>query len=513
MKRVLSRDESRRFDSVAAGCLQIPTLLLMENAGRGAAEAIMEQYGPASVVVVAGTGNNGGDGFVVARHLEMAKIPTHTFVVGEVNRMTGDAAIMHRALVGMGASVRVIAEPTDLSELREALGQTQLAVDALFGTGLSRSIEGLLATVIDLINQASIAVVALDVPSGLDTDEGKVWGVAVRASTTVAFAHLKPIHFTAVGVEHSGNLVVRSIGVPSTLPVEVEHVASLVEMTDVRALLPIPSPVLHKSKAGRVMVVAGAPGTSGAALLAARGALRAGAGLVTHVGTKDTIAGIESRVLEAMTAPLDNQRLAESLDERLALADAIVLGPGLGFAREARLIAHVVMNGAHAPLVIDADAITLLAGDPGALAKSGPPRVLSPHPAEMARLLGCTTEDVLRAPLAAAMEAAHRTSATVVLKGPYSIVAAPGHVPAYVGGPCPALAVGGSGDVLAGMLAALLVAHEPWDAAILAVTLHNQAGRLWQQRTGARSGLLAHEIADLIPAAFASLAERAPPIA
>jgi ADP-dependent NAD(P)H-hydrate dehydratase / NAD(P)H-hydrate epimerase len=507
MKSVLSREQSRQFDGVAAERLGIPTLLLMENAGRGAADAILSEFAPRSVVVVAGTGNNGGDGFVVARHLRLARVSVLVFVVGDVGRMTGDAAVMAGAWVGMGGAREVIARPEELSRLVDALGRADLVVDALFGTGLSRPIEGLVASAITAINASSRPVVALDVPSGLDTDTARIWGCAVRATTTVAFSHSKPVHFTATGADYGGTLEVRSIGVVDEAPLHVGEVAVRPESADLRGWLGPRPLTLHKGRAGRVMVLGGSVGTSGAALLAARGALRGGAGLVTHVGTRESILGIESRSVEAMTAVLDERRIVESLDEQLARADAIVFGPGLGFSRTARLIAHTVLSGCHAPLVVDADGITLLAEDPKVLASSGPPRVLLPHPGEMARLLDTTIEEVLLSPLGAVAAAVQRTFATVVLKGPYTVVGAPGRTPAIVGRPCPALSVGGSGDVLAGLVGALLVEHGPFEAAMLGVALHNEAGQLWQQRTGAARGLLAHEIADGLPEAFARLAE------
>jgi len=506
MRAILSGRASRELDQAAVSTTGLPTLVLMENAGRGAAELARSEFDCQNVVVVAGLGNNGGDGFVLARHLMLDGRGVQVFVVGDAQRLGGDARQMRDAFLGLGGKLDQIDGPAGLARLREALGRATLLVDGLFGTGLSRAIEGWAAEVIRLVNDSTCPILALDLPSGLDSDQGRIHGLCVHATATVSFAHPKPAHFTSVGVEHSGRLHVTSIGISGGMTSLVEASARWFEPGDAEAHLRERSPCLHKGRAGRVMVMAGARGTSGAGLLAARGALRAGAGLVTHVGTREAISELEPRVLESMTAVLDEHRLAEHLLEQVCRAQSVVVGPGLGLSETARLVCRTLARSARASVVLDADAITLLAEQPKLFEGAVGPRVLLPHPLELARLLGLDAEEVVRSPFDTTRRAVELTQATVVLKGPYSVIGSPGRPLFVAGGPCPLLAVGGSGDVLSGIVAALLVEHPPSEAALLGVLVHNQAGVLHGQRTGTDRGLLAHELADHVPAALASLA-------
>jgi NAD(P)H-hydrate epimerase len=263
---------------------------------------------------------------------------------------------------------------------------------------------------------------------------------------------------------------------------------------------------LHKGEAGRIAIVAGSPGTTGAALLAARGALRAGGGLVTHVGFPSTINAIETRVLEAMTyrlQPDSFERDAESLFGRF---DVIVLGPGLGLSDESQRLVRTILRAATIPVVVDADAITLISRAPQLLQEPRGPRILTPHTGEMARLLGTNSESIDADRFAAVDEAVNRFKAVVLLKGPFTLVGAPNELPAIVGHPNPVLSTGGTGDVLAGMLGALLVSIEPRQAALCAAAWHGKAAECWAARARSDRGLLAHELADSLPLSLADLA-------
>ncbi len=507
MRSILTARASRELDQAAVSVTGLSTLVLMENAGRGAAELARSEFDCKRVLVTVGLGNNGGDGLVLARHLMLGGHEVEVFVVGDAQRIGGDARQMREAFVALGGRLDIIDGPAGLARFEEALRRATLLVDGLFGTGLSRPIEGWTAEVIRLVNESSCPVLALDLPSGLDSDQGRIYGLCVRATATVSFAHPKPAHFTSIGVEYSGRLFVTSIGISGSMTALVEPSARWFEASDARAHLGTRSLCLHKGRAGRVMVMAGARGTSGAGLLAARGALRAGAGLVTHVGTREAISELEPRVLESMTAVLDEHRLAEHLLEQVCRAQSVIVGPGLGLSETARLICRTLAKSARASVVLDADAITLLAEQPKLFESAAGPRVLLPHPVEMARLLGIDAEEVVRTPLETTRRAVELTEATVVLKGPYSVVGSPGRPLFVAGGPCPLLAVGGSGDVLSGIVAALLVDHPPLEAALLGVIVHNRTGAIHRGLTGTDRGMLAHELADHVPGAFASLAE------
>jgi ADP-dependent NAD(P)H-hydrate dehydratase / NAD(P)H-hydrate epimerase len=488
---ILSRAQIRGYDERAIAC-GVPSLVLMENAGRGAA-AIAEGLVPSGeVVVVCGRGNNGGDGFVVARHLMARGRSVRVFALAA--QLEGDARHNLEAFSGLGGDVAFLDD--DFTALRDALASAALVVDALFGTGLARPVEGRYRAAIEAINEASALRLALDIPSGIDADTGAILGLAVRADHTATFAHRKCGLVQGPGADHAGAIHVVDLGIPdASVLAAVGHTARLLEAPR----LPARRPDLHKYGAGSVLVAAGSPGKAGAALLAARGALRAGAGLVTIATFADDL---EARLPEAMTVALDDDP-APKLEAALARSKAAGVGPGIGLGEEARAAIEAMMTFA-GPLVLDADAITAFAGRPEALREAPGPRILTPHTGELARLLGTTSAAIEAHRFAAAKQAADRTGAIVVLKGWRSVIAGAELTVCDRGDPV--LAVGGSGDVLTGIITALTCALPPYEAACAGVYLHARTGELWRERHGADRGVFAHELAELVPAALAELA-------
>lgn len=482
----------------------------MESAGGGAAEIVKQLCAAGSrVLVVCGGGNNAGDGYVVARRLLEAGRRVSVVSLVAPERLGGDAEKNYQAHAALSE------EPTlcDLGEALPllqaelaALGTNDVIVDAVFGTGLDRAVEGRFARALTLLNGSPARRIALDVPSGLCADTGNVLGTAVLAQDTVCFAERKLGLCTSTGARHGGRVHVVDIGIPAGLAQDVGFESELVEAVDARSWLVPRSLDVHKRSAGHVLCFAGSPGTSGAALLCAQGALRSGAGLVTLAGFSETRDVLEPRVLEAMTAALDEGQLEASLDALLVRADSVVIGPGFGTGeRERRVIRHVALR-ANNPVVVDADAITCFAQDAAELAQSSASLVLTPHPGELGRLLGCSTAEVEANRFLSATRAAKETGAVVVLKGPYSLVARAGERTWVNDGAAPVLATAGSGDVLAGAVAAFACGLDAKRAAAIAVYLHALSGRLWQRRSGADRGMLAREIADGIPLAIAELA-------
>ena len=510
---VLSRAQMRAFDAHAIGACRDPSVVLMENAGRGAADAIEREFldGCARgrrVVVVCGAGNNGGDGLVVARHLALRGADVETWLVGSSDRTKGDSRANLDALRGVGGVVREIA--ADVQPLRNALSVlsgASVIVDALFGTGLDRHLAGVHVEVVTAMNEAAAPKASLDIPSGLDADTGLPLGAAVRAQLTITFAHYKLGLLTPGGAHYAGRLIVADIGVPASLASVVGASAQLLEARDVAALVGPRATDAHKNSAGHVAVLAGSAGTVGAALIVARAALRAGAGVVTIATWADAAAALDARVLEAMTARLDASALELSIDAALAGKRAVVIGPGFGLDANAKRAALHVVASFPGPLVIDADALTLFAGAPSTFTSSHA-AILTPHPGEAARLLGTAAADVERDRFAAARKLALASRAVVVLKGARTIIAAPdGRIVINPSGNA-ALATAGSGDVLGGIIGALACSLDAFDAACAGVFIHGAAGDAWA-KGGADRGLLASEIADGIPAVFAAL-HRAP---
>jgi ADP-dependent NAD(P)H-hydrate dehydratase / NAD(P)H-hydrate epimerase len=519
----------RDFDRHAIESCKVPGLVLMENAGRGAADVIAREAlgGDARggrVVVVCGGGNNGGDGFVLGRHLRARGAEMAVFCTAEPARLRGDARVSYDAFFGLGGSVRPLASEDDLRALTEAIARARVVVDALFGTGLDKPITLAIAQVVACVNAAAAKRIAIDIPSGIDADTGATLGVSVRADATVTFGHLKLGLFTSHGALAAGTLHLVDLGVPALLGPALAPAAELLERADIARLLPPRALDVHKYKAGHVGVFAGSGGKTGAALMVARAALRAGAGLATIASWEEAAGETRGRVTEEMVAVLARgSELGPSLDRALAGKKAIVVGPGFGTDDDARAAVSGLLARWKGPALYDADALTLFAGNPEAFARTAVPCVLTPHAGEAARLLGTTSEAVEGDRFAAARALATRARAVVVLKGPYTLIAAPdgdfaaGTLRLVSGAPvavnpsaCPALATAGSGDTLAGLVGAMLCALPPFDAACAGTFLHAAAAEAWSVTHGDR-GLLASEIADGVPAALAALSREHTP--
>jgi len=508
MLPVLSAQQMRAFDRRASDVLGVPSLELMENAGRGASEGILALLGASAeasprVVVVAGAGNNGGDGFVVARRLTAAGVRVETCLALPAEQLSGDALSNYRALVEAGAPIIQLAD--DVAPLRAALANAGWIVDALFGTGLSRDITGFLAEVVAVINDAPGQRLALDLPSGLHADSGRVLGTCVRAQHTFTFAHPKLGLCTPRGAAYAGQVAVCAIVEPSD-PSATGISAELIEASDVAALLAPRSSTLHKSSAGRVLIVAGSPGKLGAALLSAHGAQRAGAGLVTIATSPAAADALDQRVLEVMTARIDQGSPEAALEKLLAPCSAVVVGPGLGLDAAARRVVDAVVFGYAGPKVVDADAISLFAGRGAELARAAGV-VLTPHAGELGRLLGVPYEEVENDRFLAVARAVELTSAVVLLKGRFSVIGVPGGLPRLNPTGGPVLATGGSGDVLSGIIAALACELSPEQAAFAGAYVHGAAGDAWAQSRAADRGLLAHELADQLPQILGALTQ------
>lgn len=504
---LLSREAVRAIDQDAVERLGVPSCILMENAGRGAFDLVRKHFGSAldRVVCIAGTGQNGGDAWVVARHLLLLGHRPRCVLVGEREKVKGDALLNLTSLERISGPVAQL-DAARLSELEQWLDSATLVIEGLFGTGLDRPVSGLNAEVITRINAAHAPRVALDIPSGIDANTGAVLGTAVRAQLTVTFAAHKRGLYQHPGATHAGRIELAGIGVPT--PESSDY--ALIEARDVTAALPLRAADTHKGRGGHVLVVAGSPGHTGAAVLVGHSALRTGAGLVTLCPRAGARAQLDAKVLELMTTdlPEETEAAVAHVKQLMQKLHAAVVGPGLGTDEQGASLARRFALELTAPCVLDADALTAFAGRAPELRKAAGPRVLTPHPAEAARVLGISTERVQADRYAAATRLAADSGAVVVLKGARTVIAQPDgqiHVSAL---DVPALAVAGTGDVLAGAIGALVSQVEPWLAAVCGVYLHALAG---QRAALADRGLFAHEVADAIPAAL-SACRAAPPL-
>ena len=487
--RILNAAQMREADRFTIEDIGIPSLVLMENAGRqvvAAMEAAYESRLSGRVAVLCGRGNNGGDGFVVARTLMQRGIDASVFVVGPIAEVRGDAKTNLEILGRLGITVVEINDEQSWELHFSEISQCTLIVDAIFGTGLKSALGGMMETIVADVNASSIPIVSIDLPSGLSADTPQLIGDCIDASMTVTLATPKLPLVLPPGEEHAGDVVIADIGIPHEVidGVEGQHI-ELLTPEQLRDVVEPRAADSHKGDFGRVTVVAGSRGKTGAAYLAAMAALRSGAGLVTVATPASSLPIIASMAPEMMTEPLaespEGMVAARGIERLLDLDhDVIACGPGLGRGPGVAEFVRMLLDRATVPLVLDADAITVLADDPGRLVgREERDVIITPHPGEMARLIGSAVEEVQanRIEVATTFATTHRVY--VVLKGHRTIIASPdGHVFINPTGNA-GMATGGTGDVLTGMIAAWLAQLLDAEAACrLAVFLHGAAGDL-----------------------------------
>ncbi len=507
--KLLTAQQMRELDRRAIEEAGVPGVVLMENAGRGAADRFGECFAasfPGPVLILCGKGNNGGDGHVIARHLRNRGWQVRSLVLAAHDQVVGDAGINLEILLRSGAEV--VFAP-DAAALGKALaGSTaRLAVDALFGTGLASEVGGHYRVAIDWLNVSGLPVLAVDIPSGVNADSGEILGAAVQAQLTVTFACAKLGHVVFPGAACTGDLDLIDIGIPSSLIEQLSDALVLVDAPTAAPLLPHRLATGHKGSFGHLLVLAGSTGKSGAAALAAEGGLRSGAGLVTVAVPRSQQPVVAATLTEAMTAPLPELDGGVSMlawDDLVALwagKGAVALGPGLGQTDEAVAVVRRLVGECPLPLVIDADALNALAGHLELLDGRKGAAILTPHPGEMARLIGGTVAEVERDRIGTARSFAMEHRVTLILKGARTVVALPDGRVRINGSGNPGMATGGMGDVLTGLLGGLLAQGlQPVAAAVLGTFLHGLAGDRLAARLGS-VGFLATDLLRELPAA------------
>ena len=498
---VLNSRGMREADRVTISELGLPGLVLMESAASAVSEVVGGRLPDGGrVVVVCGPGNNGGDGLAVARQLRCQGFNVEVGMVAARREIKGDAAVQIDLARAFGVRISDCARGTGARLALLAAG-ADLIVDALFGTGLDRPLSGRWAEAVRVINGAGAPVVAVDIPSGLQGSSAAVPDEAVEASVTVTFGAPKIAHVLPPACWRCGDVAVADIGIPPWV-LERQAGVALVEIDDVRAWLPGRPADSHKGRFGHLLIVAGREGRAGAAALAARAAVGLGAGLVTVATARPAVRPVQSLVPEAMVDPLpagdDGAVSGEGIEASLGKATALAVGPGLGLGEGPRRLLATILEKWRGPLLLDADALTLLAGKLKVLRGRGVPPVLTPHPAELGRLLGVPTAEVAGDRLGAALTAAGRAGAVVLAKGARTVIAG-GEGCCLVNPTGTAgLASGGAGDVLTGAIGALLAQGvPPKEAAAGGAWLHGRAAELAGERhTGAvPAGALARQLA------------------
>lgn len=515
MLRVLTAEQMREADrrTVEAG---IPGIVLMENAAARVVEALASEFPDLRrqrVVVLAGKGNNGGDGLAIARQLLVKDMAGKVDVVlaADPSELQGDAAANRRMLEAVGGSLHACADEQAWGAVRELALQADVLLDALLGTGLSGPARGLPAAIIRDVNAycQRAAKVAVDIPSGMASAAAQTEGDIFETDLTVTFTAPKPSQALLPGAERCGRLVIGPIGTSREIVESIDgDRLCLIEQKDVATFAAPRQTDSHKGTFGHVKVIAGSSSKPGAAILAGTAALRSGAGLCTVITAKGATAAIVGKTAELMTLPAaelaDGSLGPESFEASwLEGADVVAIGPGLGTTPQNRELVALVLAEAGQPLVVDADGLTALAGLDDWRRKTET-LILTPHPGEMARLTGLSTREVQAGRIEVARELAVNRQAIVVLKGARTVIAAPDGRVAINPTGTPAMATAGSGDVLTGLVAGLLAQSpgvEPFAVVAAAVWLHGKAGEIAEGDWGEHS-LLAGDLLSALPRAF-----------
>jgi len=508
--KVATAEQMQELDRKSMEVYRIPGIVLMENAGRGAAEVITKTFPDIQkkkIAIVAGKGNNGGDGFVIARHLLNQRISVKVFLLTDPRSLRGDAETNFNIFHRMKGEVIPVPSSKDYQKIKKSLENFDLLIDGIFGTGLDAEVRGYYREVIDHLNTLQKPIVAIDIPSGLDANKGKPLGTAIRASLTVTFGLPKVGHLISPGLDYVGLLKVIDIGIPRRLVEEEKIQTHLLEHEEIRRWLSIPRrPDTHKGDYGHLLVIAGSVGKTGAAAMACEAALRVGAGLVTLAIPKSLNSIMEVKLTEVMTEPLPEtpkQTLSlRAFNAILHLCEnkkAVIIGPGIGTYKETQSLVLKLIKTLDLPIILDADGLTSLAVQPKTLLATKQPLILTPHPGEMARLIRSTAKEVQEDRIGISRNFSQSHRVYLILKGHRTLIATPkGEIFINPTGN-PGLASGGTGDVLTGMIGGLICqGFEILPSLQISVYLHGLAGDDVAQELGEKS-LIATDIIKKIP--------------
>ena len=506
---LVTASEMQQMDRQTIQSFGIPGRVLMENAGRGATRVLFDQFDDIinkNIGVIAGHGNNGGDGFVIARYLAQKSSNVTVYLLTESTRVKGDAEANLKLLAPLNVPVVEIPDEQSFLAHKTGLLHQEIWIDALLGTGLKSDVKGYFKKIIEFINTHGKPVFSVDIPSGLNSDTGQVCGACIRAQATATFAFAKTGHMLFPGAEYTGYLEIIDIGIPDHIAKNIRPKQHLLTPERIRTAFRPRNPDAHKGTTGHVLVVSGSTGKTGAAAMTAMSAMRAGAGLVTLAIPESLNPVLETQVLEAMTYPLpetENGIIGESsfnkIMDLLSGKKCLAIGPGLGEAAETKKLVHRIIKESPVTIVIDADGLNNLAGSTEILKKAKAPLILTPHPGEMARLMDSTAGSVQKDRITCARKFAEKFNVHIILKGAKTIIAHPeGNIFINPTGN-PGMASGGMGDVLTGIIAGLVAqGFSPESAAHTGVYLHGAAADMLAETIGP-FGYLSSEVMNAIP--------------
>ncbi len=514
---LVTASEIQQMDRETIESFGIPGRVLMENAGLGATRVLLDQFDDIvnkNVGVIAGRGNNGGDGFVIARCLAQKGSEVTVYLLSESAGVKGDAAANLKLLAPL--NVHVVEIPDEQSFLAHKTGMLhqEIWIDALLGTGLKSDVKGYFKKIIEFINALGKPVFSVDIPSGLNSDTGQICGACIRAQATATFAFAKTGHILFPGAECTGYLEIIDIGIPDHIAKSIRPKQHLLTPERIRSYFRPRIHDAHKGTTGHVLVVSGSVGKTGAAAMTAMSAMRAGAGLVTLAIPESLNPVLETQVLEAMTYPLpetENGIIGESSFDKimdlLSGKKCLAIGPGLGEAAETKKLVHRIIKESPVTIVLDADGLNNIAGSTEILKKAKAPLILTPHPGEMARLIDSTAGSVQKDRITCARKFAEKFNVHIILKGAKTIIAHPeGNIFINPTGN-PGMASGGMGDVLTGIIAGLVAQGlSPESATHTGVYLHGAAADMLAEKIGP-FGYLSTEVMNAIPSQIKKLLE------
>ncbi|NLN40847.1 MAG: NAD(P)H-hydrate dehydratase [Clostridiales bacterium] len=513
---VTTPEEMRKIDNRAIEEFGIPGTVLMENAAIRTVDVIQEQY-PAlidggKVIVLAGCGNNGGDGLAIARHLMLRGVKTQVFTFFAEDKFAGDAKLNLDIYKRLGGHIELVTCEEDIKKLEQGIWQANLVVDSIIGTGIARDIEGLIYKSVDMVNKSSTPVVAVDIPSGINGKDGKVMGIAIKSKHTVSFGYPKRGHILYPGREYTGRLHVVPISLPKDSAQAIGVKAFTLDDGELAQNLKERPRQGHKGTFGKVGVIAGSLGMAGAASLTSMAALRGGVGLVTLACPASLVSILQSKMTQVMCYPLQDKQQGyltvdaiPALKDFLRDKDVLAIGPGLGSKCDALEIIRYIFREFDISIVMDADALNHISKDKKLLSSYRGSIVITPHPGEMARLTGKSIDEIVVSPIETAAAFAKEMGVIVLLKGAASVVAHPeGSIYINFSGNA-GMGTGGSGDVLTGLVAALIAqGYTPYEAAVYGCYIHGRAGDYARDKWG-ETGMVAGDILNELPLVFKDL--------
>ncbi|MFH0995386.1 MAG: NAD(P)H-hydrate dehydratase [Pseudomonadota bacterium] len=510
---IVTASEMQQMDRETIESFGLPGRVLMENAGRGVVDALVRTFPAISsfgrnqrIGIIAGRGNNGGDGFVIARYLSGMGVSVSVYLFSERIAVKGDAAANLKLLDALNVPVFEITDTACLAQHHAAMRHHGIWVDALLGTGLNAEVKGLFRAVIEFLNSLNRPIIAVDIPSGLNADTGMICGACIQAHTTVTFGFPKIGHILFPGAEVTGRLETIDIGIPPHIVRAIGPGHHILTPAAIARSFPQRAPTSHKGTSGHVLVVGGSTGKAGAVAMTGLAALRSGAGLVTLAIPKSLNAIIQSQIPEIMTVPMDglnqglwDDSLCNHIREQLLGKKCLAIGPGMGDSIETQKLVLEILRDVSIPVVLDADGLNCICGRLDVLKSLKTPAILTPHPGEMSRLTGESVSDIQADRIGIARRFSRAHHVHLVLKGARTVIAHPDGT-VYINLTAnPGMATGGMGDVLTGVIAGLLAQGlAPEAAAHAGVYLHGKAADALCELQGP-FGFLASEVAGALP--------------